>query len=82
MNGATIDIARLLKCSIEWAQKVQDEMICDFSECTTREFNRAARSADAVLKINARVENDRTRIHDGIEAKFQIRAARRNQCAS
>ena len=58
MNGTTQDIARLLKCDIEWALKIQnrieEEDGLDFSECTTREFNRAVRNADVYLKIERR----------------------------
>lgn len=55
MNMYTFEIAKLLKISNEEAVKVQNEMECwgfDFSESSTREFNRAAREAFA--EINAK----------------------------
>lgn len=48
MNKATRDIMALLKVSAETALKVQSRMDSnglDFSECSQREFNRAARQA-------------------------------------
>ena len=48
MNIFTIKIAALLKIEIEEARKVQDQMErngIDYSECTTRTFNKEARIA-------------------------------------
>lgn len=48
MNKATRDIMALLKVDAETALKVQGRMESnglDFSECSQREFNRAARAA-------------------------------------
>jgi hypothetical protein len=48
MNIYTKEIAALLKITIEEALKVQDQMACngvDFSECSTRTFNKEAKLA-------------------------------------
>ena len=48
MNIYTKEIAALLKISLEEALKVQDQMACngvDFSECSTRTFNKEAKIA-------------------------------------
>jgi hypothetical protein len=54
MNLYTREIMAKLKCDAELAIKIQDIMgtFLDFSECTTREFNRAIK--DAVLILEAR----------------------------
>jgi hypothetical protein len=54
MNFYTREIMAKLKCDAELAIKIQDIMgtFLDFSECTTREFNRAIK--DAVLILEAR----------------------------
>ena len=49
MNIYTKEIADLLNISIEDALRVQDAMVLDFSEATTREFNKAARFAHRYL---------------------------------
>lgn len=53
MNGYTRDIAALLKIDLETAERVQDHIeeldLLDWSECTQREFNQAAREAYADL---------------------------------
>ena len=53
MNRYTREIAALLGVSLEYARRVQDAMELsglDFSECTQREFNRAAREAFAAME--------------------------------
>ena len=48
MNMYTKEIAALLKISLEEARIVQDQMECngvDFSECSTRTFNKEAKLA-------------------------------------
>lgn len=40
-----LEIAELLNINLETAEKVMGHMSCDFSECTTEEFNRSARIA-------------------------------------
>ena len=54
MNYYTKEIMAKLKCDAEYALKVQDLMgeFLDFSECTTRQFNKAIK--DAVLIVKAR----------------------------
>ena len=52
MNAYTKEIAKLLKISLDQALKVQYQMECngvDFSECSTREFNKEAKSAYAEI---------------------------------
>lgn len=56
MNGYTRDIAALLKITLELAVQVQDRMISngvDFSECSTRAFNKEAKLAFAELFATA-----------------------------
>ena len=54
MNIYTREIMAKLKCSPEYAIEIQDIMgtFLDFSECTTREFNRAIK--DSVMILNER----------------------------
>jgi hypothetical protein len=54
MNTYTKDIAALLKISLYQALLVQSQMECngiDFSECSTRVFNREARQAAQEIGI-------------------------------
>lgn len=51
MNQTTRDIMALLGVTAQEAMKIQDEMQIDFSECTTREFNKRARETAAELGI-------------------------------
>jgi Txe/YoeB family toxin of Txe-Axe toxin-antitoxin module len=54
MNIYTKQISQLLKISLEEALKVQrimEEEGLDFSECSTRTFNKEARLAYEVLKF-------------------------------
>ena len=55
MNAYTRQIAALLKISLELAVQVQDRMSCngvDFSECSTRTFNKEAKAAYAELSTS------------------------------
>jgi hypothetical protein len=57
MNMYTKEIAALLKTDIEFALKVQDQMEengIDYSECSTAQFNRAAKTAAAELGWTAK----------------------------
>lgn len=49
MNMYTRQIMALLGIDVSTAIKVQDRMHIDFSECSTRAFNKAAREAYASL---------------------------------
>ena len=51
MNYYTKEIMAKLKCDAEYALKVQDIMgeFLDFSECTTRQFNKAIKDAVFIL---------------------------------
>ena len=51
MNQVTRDIMAKLKCDAEYALKVQEVMggFLDFSECTTRQFNKAIKDAVFIL---------------------------------
>lgn len=52
MNIYTKMIMEKLNCDAEFAIKIQDIMgtFLDFSECTTREFNRAIKEAISILE--------------------------------
>lgn len=52
MNYYTKQIMAKLNCSAEYAIKVQDIMgtFLDFSECTTRQFNKAIKDAVMILE--------------------------------
>jgi hypothetical protein len=48
------EIAKLLHCDVAAAERVRHEMDCaglDYSQCTQREFNRAAREAYDTLQV-------------------------------
>jgi len=51
------DIAKLLNCSMEYAQEVRDYMEewldIDYSECTTRQFNATVREAHDMMTSGA-----------------------------
>ena len=50
MNIYTKQIAKLLDIPLELAMRVQDMMQIDFSECSTKEFNREARLVYSIIK--------------------------------
>lgn len=49
MNQVTKDIMKLLKVDLEMAIKVQEQMRIDFSECTTKEFNKEVRFCHKIV---------------------------------
>jgi len=56
----TEEIAKLLKVDMDTAEAVHYEMDCsgiDYSECTTREFNRTARECYEIVKRSAAVQS-------------------------
>jgi hypothetical protein len=55
MNKATQDVSKLLGVPLEEAARIQNKMIeneLDFSECSRREFNKAAIVAHVQLTID------------------------------
>jgi len=56
MNMYTQEIMALLKIDAETAMKVQDNMMVDFSECSTRAFNKDAKETYAALKATGKIK--------------------------